>query len=1412
MSLIPDLFASPEKQETQFAELAEAENQAVQKGMRYSWNRGAAGAMRLILKRGQAGLLFLAALSMGSTCAQAQGVFVTPQPVHTPSAPQSVTVAAQTAGTVAAVQVLTLGTPNLDFLAGTGASTCGGAVLAAGGTCTQFVTFTPAYPGLRMGAVVLLDGAGNVLGTAYLSGTGLAGLGVLVPGNMTRIAGNGDYKDSVVDNVLATAAELFLPSSVTFDGAGNMYIADTFHYRIRKVAVPVPPAIIGIITTIAGGATNGYTGDNGPATNAKLNAPYGIAIDGAGNLYIADTANNVVRKITAATGIITTVAGNGARGFAGDGLAATAAELDSPQTVAIDASGNIFIADTENQRIRKVDAVTGIITTVAGSGTQGYGGDGLLATSPQTALALPDAVAFDAQGNMYIADSLNNRIRKVAVPVPPATAGIIATFAGTGGLGYTGDFGPAMAATMNAPSNVAVDAAGNVYIADTQNNAIRKVNPITGIISPVIVSSVGESVQPAGGLLGNSLYGPIGLYVDGSGDVIVADTLNMSVRKIQSNLVALDFTIPPVRQGDKSQTQNQIVENDGNAPLDVTAITPDANAALDATATTCTTGNPFLPVASRCVVGAVFAPSVAGDPLVANIDVGQTGDTVNSPLDIQLFGDATLVNSTTVVVASSHNPSNFGQSVTFTATVTTGATTGNLTGTVTFFDGAATLAANVPLAAPGTTATATFTTTTLAVGLHPITASYSGDTGHFASTSTDNGGLPLPQIVDEVTATGLASSLNPSAIGQNVTFTATVTTSGGGVVPTGTVTFTDTTTGTILGTQPLPASGIVTVTAAFLAAGQHAIVAAYGGNTASYVLGNTSATLNQDVQAPSTIALSSNPNPSLYGTPVVFTVTIPTIGTAPATGKVNILETGQANPIGTVTLAGNPATGTFSISTLAAGTDIVAATYPGDLNYGPGTSLPVNQVVNKAQTSTAASALPNPGIAGAPIAIRATVTVTQGVATPTGNVVFTDTFNGATVTLGTVALGAAGTATINPILVAGIHSIVATYGGDTNDSTSVSAPLVLSVVLATTTTVLTSSANPAVVLSPIAFTARVTGNGGVPTGAVTFYSDGVSIGTASPNATGAASVTTSALASGSHSITASYAGDANDSPSTSAPLTQVVGTIPTVTDLGTAATTGANPTLILVATVIGSSGPTPTGTVVFTTGTTVLGTATLDSSGVTTLVPNLGTGTYTIVAAYGGDALHSPSTSQPLQVSATATGFNLTVTPPSVTMAAKQNATVSVNLTSVSGFVDTVGLGCASLPAGVTCHFASIGVALAANATQSVQLTIDTNNPLSGGTSAMNSGPGKPGTYLAGLLLPFSVFFGWIFWRFRRRHAAILTTALVLLLSGTTLLVTGCSGFSSSSAAPGTYVIQVTGTGANSDIIHYQNVTLTITK
>jgi sugar lactone lactonase YvrE len=220
----------------------------------------------------------------------------------------------------------------------------------------------------------------------------------------------------------------------------------------------------GIISIVAGSIAAGnpqagYGGDGGPATSALLNQPTGVAVDAAGNLFIADEFNNRVRRVDATTGVITTVAGNGSSGYAGDGGPATAAALNGPFGVAVDAQGNLYIADTGNNRIRRVDAATGVITTVAGDGTNRFGGDGGPAVN--ASLSSPRGVAVDAAGNLFLTDTFNSRIRRVDVGT-----GVITTVAGNGSIWGVEDGGPATNAPLGFPYGVAVDAAGNLFIAD----------------------------------------------------------------------------------------------------------------------------------------------------------------------------------------------------------------------------------------------------------------------------------------------------------------------------------------------------------------------------------------------------------------------------------------------------------------------------------------------------------------------------------------------------------------------------------------------------------------------------------------------------------------------------------------------------------------------------------------------------------------------------------------------------------------------------------------------------------------------------------------------------------------------------------------------------------------------------------
>jgi sugar lactone lactonase YvrE len=337
-------------------------------------------------------------------------------------------------------------------------------------------------------------------------------------GIITTVAGDGRHQ-TAGDGGPATAASVKLPRSVAVDALGNLYIAQADNNLIRRV-----DAVTGIIRTIAGRFEPGYGGDGGPAADALLDRPIYVSVDGAGNLFIADQYNNRIRKITAATGIITTVAGNGRNVLFRDNIPALEAELYNPMGVAVDSRGNIFIDEVGRSRIRRVDAVTGVITTVAGSGFFGFAGDGGLATA--AGLQLPRTVAVDAAGTLVIADSYNNRVRRVDGPTR-----IITTIAGNRTENFAGDNGPAAAAVLF-PSGVAVDSAGNIFIADTHNCRVRRVDASSLVITSVAGDGTyGRSSDgvPAAGAL---LWEPQDVAVDTAGNVVIADSETHRIRKI----------------------------------------------------------------------------------------------------------------------------------------------------------------------------------------------------------------------------------------------------------------------------------------------------------------------------------------------------------------------------------------------------------------------------------------------------------------------------------------------------------------------------------------------------------------------------------------------------------------------------------------------------------------------------------------------------------------------------------------------------------------------------------------------------------------------------------------------------------------------------------------------------------------
>ena len=293
------------------------------------------------------------------------------------------------------------------------------------------------------------------------------------------------------------------------------------------VTVTVNPAGCSgqIISTFAGTGSAGFGGDGGPATAAQISTPWGIAIDGSGNIYFTDYGNRRIRKINT-SGVISTVAGNGVTGFSGDGGPATAATMRDPTGIAVDATGNIYFVDCFNERVRKINMTTGIITTVAGTGIGGYSGDGGPATAAR--ISHPNGIAVDGGGNIYIPDQLTARVRKISA------AGIISTIGGTGVPGYSGDGGPAVSARLNNPNDIAVDAYGNIYVSEYLNQRVRKIDP-SGIISTYAGNGVMGFSGDGGPATASQIQGIAGLDVNTLGDLFIADMYNQRVRKVNSS-------------------------------------------------------------------------------------------------------------------------------------------------------------------------------------------------------------------------------------------------------------------------------------------------------------------------------------------------------------------------------------------------------------------------------------------------------------------------------------------------------------------------------------------------------------------------------------------------------------------------------------------------------------------------------------------------------------------------------------------------------------------------------------------------------------------------------------------------------------------------------------------------------------
>lgn len=1179
---------------------------------------------------------------------------------------------------------LTGGAPGSDFTLVSGGTCSANVSYLAGQQCTVAVQFAPTAAGLRTGAVVLTALDGSKMATATLAGMGVGGLPVLVPGQIDTVAGNGAWIYHG-DGVPATQAPIFLPTAIIADGAGNLFLSDSSNNRIRRV-----DAQTGLIATIAGTGTPGFSGDGGPASYAAISSPSGLVMDGAGDLFFADSGNHVIRRIDAISGIITTIAGvPGSQGYSGDGLAATAAQLTLPQGLAFDARQTLYIADTGNNVVRAVNPVTGVIRTVAGTGVAGFNGDNRSATGAQ--LNTPWNIAFGTDGSLYIADLNNNRVRKVD------SSGNISTVAGSGVRGFAGDGSPAQNAELEGPAALAFDPAGNFYIADSGNNRVRRVNASDGTIQTIAGNDSEQFAGDAGPANAASLYGPYALFLDQSGNLFVADMFHNRVRRISATSIALQYST--IRVGNVSPPQPEGFENDGNAAMTLTPIVLN-NAALDPVTTTCAAGSAMAPD-SPCNLGVEFAPTAIGVNVTGSVTLTPAGG--GGPAVVNVSGQVLSVNPTAVALTSGSNPSVVGNAVTFNATVASAGTA--LTGTVVFLDGSTTLC-SVALGAGGS---AVCSTSTLALGSHTITARYSGDSDDASSVSG-----ALQQIVKQSPSVSLVVSPNPAIVTGTVAFSVTVTAPTG--TPTGTVTFFDGT--SPIGSANLNASGVANFSTTQLAAASHALSVAYAGDSLNAAA--QSNVVNETVQlAATSTALAASTTSIAVGINITFTSIVTSSNGPVPTGTVAFSD-GTAT-LGTATL-NTSGIAVLSTSSLTPGAHNIVATYSGDSGNATSTSMTVVVTIQQIATATALISDLNPANSGASIDFKASVAMVAGSAADgpvTGAVIFSD---GATVLgMGTLDINGNAILTVNTLAV-GPHTITAAYGGNTNYAPSTSSALVESVNLTGTVTVLASSASSSLAGNAVVFTATVSSAAatptGTPTGAVVFNDGSIYLGQGTLNTQGIASVTASSLTVGSHRLTAVYSGDVNYHGSTSAPMLQTVSlaTI-SLSIAGPSTPVDAGTTLSLTGT-LSSNGIAPTGALMLKDGAATIATQNVSAGGSFTFTTStLALGAHTLSVSYTGDGHDAAAVSNSLAVviqqAATTTSLTTSMNPSIVGQAITFTSTVSSSSAGVAGTVTfqdgSAALGSVPLSANGTATFATAGLAFGPHAISAVY-SGDTNH------------------------------------------------------------------------------------------------------
>lgn len=1080
--------------------------------------------------------------------------------VGTAAAQIAVTFTVGTAGTLGTPLVLTQGTSNLDFTPGT-ASTCTGAV--GSGTCIVNVIFKPRAPGQRMGAVELTNSTGKIVATAFVYAMGTGPLAMLAPGTIRTIAGGATLQscnptDPCGDGGSVSAAQFGEHGDVTVDAAGNLYIADRDLYRIRKVDV-----FTGNITTIAGtgnvcNSAGSSCGDGGPATSAMLGYPGRVAVDGAGNVFIPDESASSIRKVDAITGVIS----NFASGFAG--------LFNGPSYVAIDAVGNLFACD--RSRVYKVAAGTRTITAVAGpaGGATGFNGDGQAATSAQLA---PGGVAVDAAGNLYIADIQNNRIRKVTT-----STGLISTIAGSGAQGYdaTQNGVTATSAALYYPRGLALDAAGDVYFSDTFNNIVRKVTA-AGIITTVAGNGQQGFDLDIGTATAVKLYFPSGVAFDSTGNLLIHDDDNFRIRRVSASPAALAFASTNVGTVSSDSPQTVTVGNSGNAPLTFAPPASGQNPSITAgytlaASSTCPqvslTGNPgVLAAGSSCTADVVFKPVAAsqtntGSLIFTDDSLNVAGSTQSVALSGISTGSSGIVtpNINLTVPTMAAPGATVGGTTVFTSS-STSAPTGSIavyalasgsTSPIALTTVAATAAAGGSGAAFSFTAPAT-------AGTYSIFASYAGDT-NFNSANSSSSSLVVSANALTATTTNL-SAVATATVGTSFPVTVRLGNSSSTAAPTGTVTLTATLAGGSPGTianltaaQALTSGGYV-VQATLPTTGAYTLTATYAGDVN---FSASSGSIGVNVKAVLALTNLYVPAGEPLGNTITGTLSTDITGiTAAPSGNITITAVHVSDGVSTLlaTIPASPASATINFTYTvpnAPGIYIVTASYPGDSNFAASTASPIN--FNAIGTPTISTSLiitiPASVPAGANFNSTLQLVPKSPVSTPpTGNIKYTSTSmsgTGVTLSLSQTPITAAsaiasGGVQVTAILVStGTYNIIASYDGDANYGPS------------SATSVVTSTINnpkltldgPSMITTgaQAAYTVNLTGFAGTPNAGILLTSSvngtvGPQVSVSGTSGSGNLTFTSN----GTYTITANFAGDSLNAPATATFITVVSG-------------------------------------------------------------------------------------------------------------------------------------------------------------------------------------------------------------------------------------------------------------------------------